>query len=67
LQRSDEGVEGPAIAAEQHCEHVVARRQEDAPDLVAGDQGPVQRPPLARGRSPADVELEDAHEIGSTG
>src|SRR6185295_16978648 len=34
LQRSDEGVERPPVAVEEHGEHVVARRDEDTADLV---------------------------------
>ena len=60
-------VEVTATAGEEDGERVLARAQEDAADLLAREQLPVEATPLTRRRRPADVELVDAHEIGSSG
>src|SRR5580765_6903242 len=59
--------ETEAVAGEENRDTVIARRQEDAEHLLAGKQFPAKPPPLVRRRRPADVELVDAHEIGSLG
>jgi hypothetical protein len=60
-------VELPRPSVEEHGERVVARREKDADDLVAGEQLPVQMALLGRGHSPADLEFVDAHDGGENG
>src|SRR2546430_770485 len=66
-ERAHEGVELEPVAVVKHGERVLAVGLEDAANLVAGEKLPVEVAPLVLARGPADVELVDGHDDGSSG
>src|SRR4051794_13848721 len=67
LERARPLAEVEPVAAEEHRQHVFARCQEDAANLVAREQLPVEVATLVCGRNPVDIELVHLHDGGSIG